>query len=251
VTIKHPSCQDIPALRALWKEAFGDTDAFLDAFFATGFSPERCCCIRDGETIAAALYWFACSCRGEPIAYLYAVATAKSHRGQGLCSRLMAHTHALLKEQGYAGVILVPGSEDLFRFYGRMGYRICSSQSRFFTAAAQHPLSLRQLDGETYAARRKNLLPAGAVLQEGPGLAFLQTQMRFYAGEDFLLAAAKEGTSLFAAEFLGNHQAAGRILAALGAAEGTFRTPGEDIPFAMYYPLRACPAPDYLGFAYD
>ena len=36
--IKAPQVSNIPALRALWKDAFGDTDTVLDAFFQTAFS---------------------------------------------------------------------------------------------------------------------------------------------------------------------------------------------------------------------
>ncbi len=32
----------IADLRRLWQQAFGDSDETLDAFFATGFSPDRC-----------------------------------------------------------------------------------------------------------------------------------------------------------------------------------------------------------------
>ena len=39
--IENPVLQDVPALRALWKQAFSDTDSFLDSFFSLAFSPER------------------------------------------------------------------------------------------------------------------------------------------------------------------------------------------------------------------
>ena len=42
---ESPDRGRIPALRALWKEAFGDTDLFLDGFFEYGFSPNRCRCV--------------------------------------------------------------------------------------------------------------------------------------------------------------------------------------------------------------
>ena len=66
---------DFPGLTKLWQQAFGDTDAFLDSFFGTAFSPERCLCIRLEERVAAALYWFDCQWEDKRLAYLYAVAT--------------------------------------------------------------------------------------------------------------------------------------------------------------------------------
>ena len=79
--IDYPAENAIPQLRGLWKEAFGDEDAFLDAFFATGFSPDRCRCVTVDGQLAAALYWFDCSWEEKPLAYLYAVATGKAYRG--------------------------------------------------------------------------------------------------------------------------------------------------------------------------
>ena len=61
--------RDIGALRRLWQEAFGDEDAFLDTFFATAFSPERCRCAVEGDSLLGALYWFDCICGGKTLAY--------------------------------------------------------------------------------------------------------------------------------------------------------------------------------------
>ena len=98
--INQPQSSHIPALRQLWKQAFGDPDAFLDGFFETGFSPDRCRCIMLDQQILAALYWFDCTWNGKKIAYLYAVATDLQYRGNGLCRALMENTHLHLKFLG-------------------------------------------------------------------------------------------------------------------------------------------------------
>ena len=41
-------------LRDLWREAFQETDAILDAFFAAGFSPDRHHAIYEGDTPVSA-----------------------------------------------------------------------------------------------------------------------------------------------------------------------------------------------------
>ena len=102
MTIKQPAVDHIPALRLLWKEAFGDSDAFLDGFFRTGFDAARCRCTED---VAAALYWFDCTWKGKKLAYVYAVATAEASRCRGLCRMLMEDTHRHLETLGYAGAI--------------------------------------------------------------------------------------------------------------------------------------------------
>lgn len=242
---------DTVSLRELWKEAFGDADEFLDLFFSTGFSPDRChSIILDGETAAAA-YWLPCTCQGRPFAYIYAVATAKKHRGKGLCRRLMADIHETLKNQGYAGAILVPQDEGLRRMYAGFGYRDGASIREFTAVASPAPVSLRQINGIEYAEARRSLLPPDAVLQEGSSLAFLETQIRFYTGAGFVLAATLKNGNLFAPELLGKADPGG-ILKALDAKDGTFRTIGGSEPFAMFLPLMGnCPVPGHFAFAFD
>lgn len=249
MNIKHPQKKDIPSLRRLWQEAFGDTDAWLDAFFDTAFSEDRCLTAWVNGQLAAALYWLDCSCRGEKCAYLYAVATAKAFRGQGLCRRLMECTHTLLRKRGYAMAVLVPGSESLFRFYGNQGYEIFGGMEEHFHTAAEAPIPLRSLTAAEYARLRGRLLPEGGIVQEGPVLDFLQTQAFFYAGDGFLLCAHKERDTLFVPELLGNADP-GAILNAFSCREGTFRTPGNK-PFAMWLPLRHTRKPEYFAIALD
>ena len=249
--IDHPRPEQIRGLRQLWQEAFGDTDAFLDTFFDTAFSPNRCFCASDRDVPVSALYWFDCTCREKKVAYLYAVATDIRYRGQGLCRQLMEHTHAHLKRLGYAGAILVPGSKELFRFYEKLDYRTCVFAQEDLCTPGTAPARLENLNALDYARLRKAYLPEGSVIQEGENLAFLEKQVRFYKGDGFLLAAARQGTNLYTPELLGNTAAAGSILCALGCTVGTFRGPGGDIPFAMYRPFTPDPAPGWFGFAFN
>lgn len=249
--IDRPTKQQIPHLRKLWSEAFGDTEAFLDTFFSTAFSPERCRCISQENTVSAALYWFDCVFSGRKIAYIYAVATAKERQGQGLCRWLMTDTHAHLKNQGCAGAILVPGSRELFRLYEKLGYTTCGYVREISCSAGSSPVSLRRIDRNTFARLRRQMLPAGSVVQEGENLNFLETQAHFYAGDGFLLTAQKQGSSLTGLELLGDPAAAPGILRALDCEKGIFRAPGGEIPFAMYHPLAHSEMPRYFGFAFD
>ena len=251
MTFEYPTPEMIPALRALWKEAFGDSDEFLDDFFRTGFSPRRCRCVTENGSLAAALYWFECELAGERLAYLYAVATARSFRGRGLCHALMADTHPLLEKQGFRGTVLVPGASSLAALYGSMGYRYTTGIREIFCTADPEPAALRPVDAAEYARLRRSMLPEGAVIQEGPALEFLHTQARLYAGTHLLLAARREGDDLFCLELLGDASLAPRILSALGCGRGRFRTPGEGRDFAMFRPLNDGKTPKYLGFAFD
>ena len=242
----------IADLRKLWQEAFGDPDAALDAFFATGFSPDRCHYLCENGIPVSANYWFDCEVDGQKLAYLYAIATLKSHRGKGLAHRLIAETHEILKNQGYAGAILVPGEESLFDFYEKIGYRTVTTVRELSVTASNAPVALHKIDPTEYTHLRKTLLPSGGVVQEGATLNYLHTYCDFYGGEDFVLAAAMDGATLVAQEYLGDCAKAGGILRALGAKKGQFRTPGTDRNFAMYLPFTAdCPRPEYFGLALD
>ena len=238
---------DIAGLRQLWKLAFGDTEEFLDSFFETAFSPERCLYIRLEERIAAALYWFDCQYDGRKMAYVYAVATHPEFRGRGLCRQLMGETHALLEKRDYDGVLLVPQDMGLRKMYAAMGYRDATSVSEF-TCEAGKPIALKEVNVQTYAVLRRRFLPEGSVLQEEENLRFLSSYAKFYTGADFV--AAVSGKQIV--ELLGNRDAAPGILSALGAMEGSVRMPGEDIPYAMFLPLKTdVPVPTYFGFAFE
>lgn len=250
MNIDYPLPEQLDSLKALWQEAFGDDDAFLEHFYTYGFAPDRCRCLSVDGQIAAALYWFDCSYHGKPLAYLYGVATAKAHRGKGLCRTLAENTHSHLKYLGYAGEILVPAEDGLFQMYKKMGYDLCSSVSEFTCQAGNTPVSLRQIDGEEYCRLRREFIPENGVLQEGDNLNFLQTLADFYAGEDFLTTVYR-GEKCIVPELLGNTDAAPGILAALHKSKGQFRTPGTQKPFAMYHALSDMPAPDYFGLAFD
>lgn len=252
MTIDRPAPEQLPQLRALWKQAFGDGDAFLDGFFCHGFSQDRCRCITDYGKVTAALYWFEAEYRGLPLAYLYAIATDKEYRNRGLCRRLMEDTHTHLAALGFAGTILVPAEERLFSFYAAMGYREFSTLREFTSTASGPAVPLCAVSQEEYARLRRQQLPEDSVLQEGAALAFLQTYAVFYAGSGLLLTAIRDGSRLFVPELLGDPAQAPGILAALDAPEGTFRTPGPGKPFAMARSLTADPLPSgYFGFALD
>ena len=251
--IDMPRNEDIPALRSLWREAFGDDDAFLDCFFTTAYSQKRARVARCDGAILGALYWFDCECEAEKCAYIYAVATAKMHRGKGICTALMQDTHTHLKTLGYASAVLVPSSESLVEFYEKIGYAVCSFVNEISVIRGALPCPISRVEKEEYGLLRRKYLPAGGVLQEDAGLDFLSTMAELYKGRDFLLAADIKGDTLWGIELLGNitTENAAAITTSLGAVNGRFRTPGNTKPFAMHLPLLSHNTPTYFGIAFD
>ena len=164
---------DLPRLKTLWQEAFGDSPEFIEKFFCTGFAPERSA-VADGG--AGALYWFDCLWRGKKIAYIYAVATEKASRGKGICAGLMAYAHKTLQAQGYRGAILVPADAGLAEMYGKMGYVECPEAGR----CGHRPLQTKEISAGEYMALRKGLLPEGGVEHTEAAFRYMETFMKFY-----------------------------------------------------------------------
>ena len=250
--IDAPAPEDLPGLRALWADAFGEEGGWLEGFFRTAFEREKCRCVTVDGAVAAGLFWFDGVCRGAKVAYLYAVATLPAFRGRGLCRRLLADTGEYLAARSYGGMVLVPGEPGLFRFYAGLGFLECAPVREFTAVPGPEASSLERIGPAEYGALRRELLPPGSVIQEGASLAYLETQAELYRGGDFLLAASREGDTLLASELLGNAGAAPGILTALGATRGSFRTPGDGRPYAMFRPLTPdFTAPAYFGMAFE
>lgn len=238
-------------LKDLWQLAFGDSRDFIQLFFDTAYAPDRCRFLTENGQITAALYWLDCEFAGQNYAYVYAVATHPDHRGKGLCRKLMAQTHQVLRGRGYAAALLRPADDGLRRMYRTMGYRDCTAVSEF-TCTAGTAVPLRKIGPEEYTRLRRPLLPSGGVLQEGVSITYLSSYSDFYTGEGFLLTGAPYAGSFHCMELLGDRKAAPGILAALGFGSGSFRCPGGEIPFAMMLPLSEnAPEPGYLGLVFD
>ena len=245
---RAPRPDEIPTLRQLWQEAFGDTEEYLDLYFTAAFAPERCL-VLDQNGIAAAAHWMDCRVEDRKLAYVYAVAVRKDLQGQGLGTDLMKALHHHLENLNYDLILLVPGDEGLRSYYRRLGYETLSHQDRF-TATAGTAVSMTRLNRETYARLRRDFLGQWGVIQEGPSLALLEGMAEFYRGDGFLAALAPgEG---ICPELLGDRSAAPGITAAMGLNTCAFRTPGHAVPYAMGLALNGPPPHSlYFGFGFD
>lgn len=248
--IDKPQLSDVPALRRLWQQAFGDTDSYLDLFFSQCFCPEHSLCIRAGGTPVCMLYYFPCTWNGQPLAYLYALATDRAYRNRGLSRRLTEQFNSTVQAKGYAGSVVAPADETLIPFYAKMGYRPLGGMDTCQVVAAGEPAVLQQLSLAEYLQLRPRFLPAGGVLQEGSEMQLLADQVDFYTGKDFLFCITKTAPT-FAPEFLGSTAAMPGVLAALGYPDGKFRIKGT-APFAMFRPLNGTTdTPSYFAFILD
>jgi len=128
--LRTSAARDVPAIRELWKLAFGDSEGYIDNFFETYYRPERVLALEDGGTVQSMAAWFdtvfVVPGRGEyRSAYLYAVATRPECRGKGYSSRLLAWADGYFRSLGIPAVTTVPAEPSLHEFFGRNGFREC------------------------------------------------------------------------------------------------------------------------------
>lgn len=247
--IDNPSLKHIPALRRLWKQAFDDTDVFLDSFFETGFSCSRCRCVfSEGEPVAV-VYFFDCEWESEKTAYLYALAVDARHRGQGLSRLLLADTHARLQQSGYRGCMMEPATENLLDYYCRLGYRPFGARQEIVAVWGDEEISVSQVGELAYSQARRELLPPGGVLQEGAMTAFFHSQAHFYTGEGF--AAAVSESRDFLPEFLGDFRKIPAFLRTLGINQAQVRIPGNQQTAVYLDFFGSDHTPSYFGFPLD
>lgn len=263
--------EDIPALKALWQQAFGDDDACIDAFFRSLYRPDQVLTVHeDGRLVSMACWLQETVCqggRGWPAAYLYAVATDRAARGRGYCGRLLAFAEEFLAPYGIRALLLVPGEPSLRRFYGRLGYRDFSRVAQLELDAAPAGGTAARVAAPVYLELREGLLSDRAYVScPVPVLAFQEAVARLYGGGLFRLEAdGMEGCACAALDGAGRAvvyellwpgdpaQGASLAAAAVGAQRTLVRTPGGETPFAMAKWLTPPPAlsPVYLGIALD
>jgi len=126
--IRHPSRGDKKALALLWKEIFGDDDAFVRLFFKRIYKPANTLIIKDQDSIISALYILPyrvqIDVRSFPSAYICGVCTRPSERGKGYMKMLMQAAMDEMRNKGYVLATLIPASERLRDFYRRFGFTL-------------------------------------------------------------------------------------------------------------------------------
>ena len=119
-------------LKKIWKDIFKDTDEYTELFFSRKVKPENTYTVCEGDRIVSMVFAVDEKINGLKAAYICGVATLPGYRGRGLCAKLMKEAEDDLKKRGYDICFLIPASESLFDFYGKMGYK-----TRFYLSKRQ------------------------------------------------------------------------------------------------------------------
>ncbi len=118
--IKFESEKERAETVALWQEAFGDSEEYINFFLDS-----HCCvCLTEKENNETASMLFLIEGELAQVKgyYLFAAATLKKFRSMGCMPRLLKKAENFAKEQGREFIALVPAEEWLFDYYGKFGY---------------------------------------------------------------------------------------------------------------------------------
>ncbi|MDO4272557.1 MAG: GNAT family N-acetyltransferase [Eubacteriales bacterium] len=135
--IRHGKYEDIPQLKILWKQAFGDEDEYRDDFFRRVFRPEYTLCEVQNGIITAMLYKLPCTVRtygdkAQNAWYFYALATKRDWRGKGIMGRLIAAAKEEIFSDGDQMIFLIPAEQSLVDYYLRFQFQPMNKISSFY-----------------------------------------------------------------------------------------------------------------------
>ena len=114
--------EDIPAVKNLWVQIFGDTEKFAE-FAANICSSDGIYLLKEDDDIAAMVIagidLIACGKKGF---YIYGLATVPQHRSKGYAKKLMDFVCQQKFADGYEFCIAQPAEESLFEYYKNLGF---------------------------------------------------------------------------------------------------------------------------------
>ncbi len=119
---------DMIRQREIWKLCFGDSDYYIDFYYAHRYKEAETMLLLEGGEIVSMLtmmpVWIrAAHKQSFPAAMLYAVATHPQYQHRGFSTQLINFTHQYLKMRENAFTVLVPSERGLFDFYRGQGYQ--------------------------------------------------------------------------------------------------------------------------------
>jgi predicted acetyltransferase len=140
--IREAKIADIPILKAIWKQAFDDSEEYLELFFESKFQPYNTLVWEEGRTIVATLYMLPYSlrfhCATLPSYYLMALYTYPNLRSRGIMGKMLLESFNRMHSRGIPLALLTPAEESLMEYYRRFGFE------KVFDAGLQ-PIPLNEI----------------------------------------------------------------------------------------------------------
>lgn len=128
--MKLSTPSDWPACKSLWQKAFGDDDAYIENYYVNQYRPDRLLTLKDEAGLRTMLILFPLEQRWPDggltkSAYLYALATDPSARGQGYATFLMRYADYCLQERATPFLTTVPASPDRVPLFTAADFQPC------------------------------------------------------------------------------------------------------------------------------
>ncbi len=153
-------------LRELWRQGFGDSNAFIDLYNASMFRPENAQLLLVDGHVAAMTMMIPAQLRfagGEMLAAhcIYALTSLPEYRGRGFGTGVLYSAMERMGQSGIPFTLISPDSESLFDLYRKCGFK-----DAFYVREAQMDVSdtslikplLRPASSAEYTEARNHFL---------------------------------------------------------------------------------------------
>ena len=156
--------EDLPRLKQIWKDGFGDTDDDIEAFFSLLFDPEAVYITRENGIPVSVMYlveglMLSEMPEGKPVkvTYLYALASKWDKRGRGYGRRTVRGAADLAFARGADIVALTPADAGLRDWYrANVGFEMDSLTKEEYEHLFKEHRERRPNDACTNATGAKN-----------------------------------------------------------------------------------------------
>lgn len=131
--ILHAKSQHITQMKQLWQICFGDSLEYIDFFFENQKKQISLISVEEDQVVSMLFLLPAALIvdGSTPIYYLYAACTHPQWRKKGQMEALIAKAKSVTVENGYHGIVLLPGNAQLYQFYEKFGFVPCFSHCVF------------------------------------------------------------------------------------------------------------------------
>ena len=128
--LRTAAFSDLPRLKYLWEQAFGEEKGFMDGFFEKRFEPDNTLILENKENgkLLSMLFVLPCKIKmfnGDIISAvnIVGVATDAEERHRGYMTRLIDHCFGVLKSRDIKIAVLKPSNRE---FYEQYGFKVCN-----------------------------------------------------------------------------------------------------------------------------
>ena len=122
--IRLTTSADIPQLKEIWKNTFGDSDSFVNWLFSQRFSPELSACAREDGKIVSCMHGcllpINLGATVVPAVLISGVATLPEYRRKGLMGKVFRYLIHHLHSLDIPMVFYRPENPDVYRFLGHV-----------------------------------------------------------------------------------------------------------------------------------